>query len=101
MLKNVVFPAPLGPISETIDLAGTLKSTSSTATRPPNSLRRTCVKSSGSVASGTGDLVVVEGLVVDLRVVHLCRDSSARYQPLGPEEHHDDDDHAEDPELVQ
>src|SRR3954468_13925025 len=101
MLKNVVLPAPFGPMSETIALAGTLNSTSSTATRPPNSLRRNSVRSSGSGASGTGDLVVVERLVVNLRVVHLPRDAGARYQPLGPEEHDDDDDHAEDPELVE
>src|SRR6478672_5786643 len=101
MLKNVVFPAPFGPMSETIELAGTLKSTSSTATRPPNSLRSTCVWSSGSEGSGTGDLVVVERLVVDLRVVHLRRDARTRYQPFGTEEHDDDDDHPEDAELVE
>src|SRR3954471_9171032 len=101
MLKNVVFPAPFGPMSETIALAGTVNSTSSTATRPPNSLRRNSVRSSGPVASGTGDLVVVERLVVNLRIVHLRRDTGARYQPLGPEEHDDDDDDAEDPELVE
>src|SRR3954452_16732051 len=101
MLKNVVLPAPFGPMSETIALAGTLNSTSSTATRPPNSFRRNSVRSSGSADSGTGDLVVVERLVVNLGVVHLRRDTGARYQPLGPEEHDDDDDHAEDPELVE
>src|SRR3954470_7942562 len=101
MLKNVVFPAPFGPMSETIALAGTLNSTSSTATSPPNSLRRNSVRSSGSTGSGTGDLVIVERLVVNLRVVHLRRDTCARYQPLGTEQHHDDDDHAEDPELVE
>src|SRR3954447_15818058 len=101
MLKNVVFPAPFGPMSDTIALAGTVNSTSSTATRPPNSLRRNSVRSSGPAASGTGDLVVVERLVVNLRGVHLRRDAGARYQPLGPEEHDDDDDHTEDPELVE
>ena len=34
-LKNVVLPAPLGPMIATIDLCGTAKSTSLTATRPP------------------------------------------------------------------
>src|SRR3954452_3546207 len=101
MLKNVVFPAPFGPMSETIALAGTVNSTSSTATRPPNSLRRNSVRSSGPAASGTGDLVVVERLVVNLRVVPLRRDGGARYHPLGPEEHDDDDDHTEDPDLVE
>ena len=34
-LKNVVLPAPLGPMIATIDFFGTAKSTSLTATRPP------------------------------------------------------------------
>jgi hypothetical protein len=34
-LKNVVLPAPLGPMSETIPRSGTEKLTSLTATRPP------------------------------------------------------------------
>ena len=36
MLKNVVLPAPLGPMSDTIPALGTLKDTSLTATSPPN-----------------------------------------------------------------
>src|SRR5690349_228051 len=36
MLKNVVFPAPLGPMMDTIDFSGTLNVTSLTAVRPPN-----------------------------------------------------------------
>ena len=35
-LKNVVLPAPLGPIRLTIALGGMAKATSLTATRPPN-----------------------------------------------------------------
>ena len=38
MLKKVVLPAPLGPMIETIERSGIEKSTSLTATRPPNSL---------------------------------------------------------------
>ena len=34
-LKNVVFPAPLGPMSPTISPAFTVAETSETATRPP------------------------------------------------------------------
>src|SRR5581483_7594080 len=97
MLKNVVLPAPFGPIRLTIAPGGTVKLTSSTATRPPNSLRSCSVMRS---ASGTGDLVVVEGLVVHA-LVELGRNSRARYQPLRPEEHDDDDDRAEDAELVE
>src|SRR4051812_49866703 len=36
MLKNVVLPAPLGPMSDTIDPRGMSKSTLLTAVRPPN-----------------------------------------------------------------
>ena len=39
MLKNVVLPAPFGPIRLTIDRFGIVKVRSLTATRPPNSLR--------------------------------------------------------------
>jgi hypothetical protein len=35
MLKNVVLPAPLGPMMETIERGAIWKSTLSTATRPP------------------------------------------------------------------
>src|SRR6478752_5693266 len=38
MLKNVVLPAPLGPMIETIDFSGRLNVTSLTAVRPPNCL---------------------------------------------------------------
>jgi hypothetical protein len=36
MLKNVVLPAPLGPIRLTIEFSGIVNSTLETATRPPN-----------------------------------------------------------------
>src|SRR3954468_5128375 len=36
MLKNVVLPAPLGPMSDTIDPRGMSKSTLLTAVRPPH-----------------------------------------------------------------
>ena len=38
MLKNVVLPAPLGPMIETIERSGTQNVTSLTAIRPPNCL---------------------------------------------------------------
>src|SRR4051794_26721415 len=38
MLKNVVLPAPLGPISPTIAPSSIVKSTLLTATRPPKRL---------------------------------------------------------------
>ncbi len=36
MLKNVVLPAPLGPMIDTIERSGTRNDTLSTAVRPPN-----------------------------------------------------------------
>ena len=38
MLKNVVLPAPLGPMIETIERSGIENETSLTATRPPKTL---------------------------------------------------------------
>src|SRR3954451_499979 len=97
MLKNVVLPAPFGPISDTIDLRGTVKSTSSLATSPPNSLRSCAVSSSASL---TGHLQVVQRLVVHAFVELRC--APLRWdQALRPEQHRHDEDDAEDPELVQ
>ena len=48
MLKKVVFPAPLGPMIETIDRCGMANDTSPTATRPPNALVMLRASSSGS-----------------------------------------------------
>ncbi len=41
-LKNVVLPAPFGPISATMEPRAIVKSMSSVATSPPNSLRSVC-----------------------------------------------------------
>src|SRR5260370_33240857 len=97
MLKNVGLPAPFGPIRLTIEPEGTTKSTSSTATRPPNSLRSSCVSSSTSV---TGDLQIVQRLVVHA-FGHFRGHPRARDQPFRPEGHDDGDDCAEDFETVQ
>src|SRR5215831_18942145 len=98
MLKNVVFPAPFGPIRLATVPRSIAKSTSSTAS-PPNSLRSCTVS---RIASIIGSLVeelvvpdVVEGLVVHA-LVELGCPSRARDQALRPEEHDDDEDHAED-----
>src|SRR6187551_2706707 len=93
MLKKVVFPAPFGPIRLTILPWGMVKSTSSTATRPPNSLRN-CSTWTMSLM-----LEVIERLVVDSHL-ELGLPPSTGYQALGPEQHHHHQDDAEDPELV-
>ena len=68
MLKNVVLPAPFGPIRLTMDRSGMSKSTEFTATRPPNRLvtpstpstaqapaaRRAPALTAGGAAGGAG-----------------------------------------------
>ena len=46
MLKNVVLPAPFGPMIETIERGATEKDTSLTATSPPKALLTRSVASS-------------------------------------------------------
>src|ERR1700746_2208147 len=96
MLKNVVFPAPFGPIRLTISPVGTVKSTSSTATSPPNSLRSSSVCSK---TSRTGRLRIVERFVVHA-FVELRGDPRARHPPPWPRERDSHDDRSEDPELL-
>src|SRR5688572_4924971 len=110
MLKNVVLPAPLGPISETIDPDGIVKSTSFVAMRPPNSLRTLSATSRGGAAATSviaPAAVRVRPLVRDVvhrRVVHpelhLLLVPSLGDQPARPEEHHQHDDQAVDAELI-
>ena len=54
MLKNVVLPAPLGPMIETIERGATANEMSLTATRPPNALVTRSVASSGAVRVASG-----------------------------------------------
>src|SRR3954454_18432943 len=56
MLKNVVLPAPLGPMIETIERSGRLKEASLTAVRPPNCLVMFSASRIAGLASGEGDL---------------------------------------------
>src|SRR5215204_6548545 len=93
MLKNVVLPAPFGPIRLTMVRSGMVKSTSSTATRPPNSLRSCSTRTMSLM------LEVIERLVVHAHL-ELGFPPSAGYQAFGPEQHHHHEDDAEDPELV-
>src|SRR5438105_3330118 len=101
MLKNVVFPAPFGPISETTEPRGIVKSTSLVATSPPNSLRTLSATRSRSPVLWPFSLMLH---VVERRVGHALVElglaSLARDQPLGPQEHRRHDDDPVDPELV-
>src|SRR5918994_3907231 len=101
MLKNVVLPAPFGPIRLTIEPVGIVKSMSLTATRPPNSLRtstacRISVISRLSVRVGglVGDVVErrVRRPLLELLLVPSLGDQARR-----SEEHHQHDDRAVDP----
>src|SRR3954449_2752263 len=98
MLKNVVLPAPFGPISDTTVPRGIVKSTSSVATRPPNSLRR--FSTTTRLPFGLLMLRVVERRVVNA-FVELRPASRTRDQPFRPDQHDEHDDRAVDPELVQ
>src|ERR671930_1417977 len=96
MLKNVVFPAPFGPIRLTTEPRGMMKSTSFVATRPPNSLR---TLSATRMFPSLAMLHVVERRVRHA-LVELALTSPARDQALRPDQHRRDDDQAVDPVLV-
>src|SRR4029453_6857763 len=98
MLKNVVLPAPFGPISETTAPRGIVKSTSSVATRPPNSLR-TC-SATRRLPFWLLMLHVVERGVVHA-FVELRAPSRTWDQSLRADQHHEHDDRAVDAVLVQ
>src|SRR5262245_64715695 len=107
MLKNVVLPAPFGPIRLTMVRSGIVKSTSFTATRPPNSLRTPSAVSRSAklrvvplVERLVVVLHVVEILVVDA-LVELLLPPLARDEPLRPEQHRQHEDDSEDPRRVQ
>src|SRR6266516_4256442 len=98
MLKKVVFPAPLGPIRLTTSPRGIVKSTSSVATSPPNSLR-----TFSATRRFPFSLLMLH--VVQRRVgnalVELGPPARTRDQPLGPDQHDEHDDRPVDAELVQ
>src|SRR5919109_2931928 len=100
MLKKVVLPAPFGPIRLTTDPRGIVKSTSSVATCPPNSLRTLSATTRLPFWLLMSRLRVVERRVRDA-FVEFGLTSRTRDQPLRAHEHHEHDDRAVDPELVQ
>src|SRR6476646_213743 len=101
MLKNVVLPAPFGPMRATIDPTGIVKSTSSTATSPPNSLRSAIVSRRSSVTALLRRVPHVhERLVVDARL-ELQLPSPLGNKAAGTEQHDEHDDDSVDPEIDQ
>src|SRR2546423_9203787 len=95
MLKNVVLPAPFGPIRLTTACSSIVKSTLSTATRPPNSFRSASTTSRSSAISGGH---VLERRVVDAGL-ELDLSTPLGEEAVGPQQHHQHDDQARDPEA--
>src|SRR5215470_6742951 len=83
-LKNVVFPAPLGPMIEAIRPSSSSKSTSFSAVRPPKRLQ--ILRASTSAATSA--------------VPELAHAPAGGEDALLPEDHHEDQDEAEDHALV-
>src|SRR5215211_1783372 len=98
MLKNVVLPAPLGPIRLTIERSGMSKSTSLTAMRPPKTL---VIPRASSMllpfSSGTGSF---HGFLFSLTLVQLFRALEVGDYALRSQEHHQDEEEAEQEEVV-
>src|SRR6266498_5642903 len=96
-LKNVVLPAPFGPISPTIRPSSTSRSTSSRAAKPPK--RFVTLSASRSATSGPRRPGVVQLFLHDgalqLRVAPFRRE-----EPLRPEDHDDDEGDPEVEEAV-
>ena len=117
MLKNVVLPAPLGPMIETIERSGIANETSLTATRPPkifdtDSVSSSVVAPAPPVAAGADAGVLMAGARVDVglglradRVARadalgqLDRASSLGQQALRAQDHDEQDEEAEDAEV--
>src|SRR5215211_1506595 len=102
MLKNVVLPAPFGPIRLTIERSGMSKSTESTATRPPKTLvtaRASRMLAGPASVSGTGPVsygVAARGV----HLVQLLGPLAIGDYALRPQEHHQHQDGSEQEEVV-
>src|SRR5713226_9600411 len=86
-LKNVVLPAPLGPMMEAMRPSSRMKSTLFSAISPPNRLV-TPRASRSAVTSGLGGLL------------ELARAAARGQDALRREDHHEHEDEAEDHALV-
>src|SRR3712207_3833532 len=111
MLKNVVLPAPFGPIRLTIERSGMSKSTSLTAMRPPKTLvipRASRMLATSRPArsrlarspplpfsSATRRLPERVSLVATLPAVQFLCALTVGDDAFGPQEHHQDQDYAE------
>src|SRR5918995_1672062 len=102
MLKNVVLPAPFGPIRLTIERSGMSKSTSLTATRPPKTLviPRASRMFAFPFSSATGCSPERVTDVATLAAVQLFGALAVGDDAFGPQEHHEDEEEAEQQEVV-
>src|SRR5215213_2086825 len=106
MLKNVVLPAPLGPIRLTIERSGMSKSTELTATSPPKTLvipRASMMLATFSLETFSSLIDVPTQCVADvaaLAAAELFGALAVGDYALGPEEHHEHQDNAEQEEVV-
>src|SRR5215218_9189307 len=101
MLKNVVLPAPLGPIRLTIERSGISKSTELTATSPPNTL--VIPRASMMLGRFSSLIDIPPKRVADdaaFAAAQLFGALAIRDYTFGPEEHHKDQDNAEQKEVV-
>src|SRR5829696_3017783 len=102
MLKNVVLPAPLGPIRLTIERSGMSKSISLTATRPPKTLviprASRMLPLPSSSATGRSPERVTD--VPALPAVQLLGALAVGEDAFGSQEHHEDKEEAEQQEVV-
>src|ERR687894_2471039 len=103
MLKNVVLPAPFGPIRLTIERSGMSKSTSLTATKPPKTLvipRASRMLSGCPFSSATGRSPERVADVATLPAVQLLGALAVGDDAFRPQEHHEDKEEAEQQEVV-
>src|SRR5687768_3607491 len=101
MLKNVVLPAPFGPIRLTMERSGMPKSTELTATRPPKTLvipRASRMLAASMSLSDTGPFP--RGCSLLIVLVQLLGPLSVGDNPFRPQEHHHHQDDAEDEKIV-
>src|SRR5690349_8490583 len=93
-LKQVVLPAPLGPMRLTISPFCTVKETSATAAMPPKLFATLRTSSIGDLPcdwrGGRGS---------GIRETRLAAADQEAHQPIGNEDDHQDHDGAEDREL--
>src|SRR5919107_234980 len=106
MLKNVVLPAPFGPIRLTMERSGLSKFPELTATSPPKTLvipRASMMLATFSLATFSSLIDVPPQRVADVpafAAVQLLGPLAVGDYSLRPQEHHDHEQDAEQEEVV-